>query len=209
MPGIDCERCHGAAAQHVYYHLDNPSVKEAKYLIKENSLTQQQKLDKCAVCHSGNDKLKIESRFKFRPGDTLANFFMENTSRANTTEFDVHGNQYRLMVESECFMKATNMNCSSCHDPHKNTANNLALYSQRCMDCHKENAPNFCTLKDSLGISIRSNCIDCHMPRKPSNAISFTLAGDTSTSSYLLRTHRIAIYAADTKKIHSLKSKRN
>ena len=30
--GVECERCHGPAAEHVKFHTDNPTVKEAKYM---------------------------------------------------------------------------------------------------------------------------------------------------------------------------------
>jgi len=196
--GIDCERCHGPAAGHVNYHLEYPEIKTAKHITSIKSLGQQQKLDMCAVCHSGNDKLKIESRFKFRPGDTLANFFMAS-GRTGTSDFDVHGNQYRLMSESKCFLASNQMNCSSCHNPHTNANNDLAIYSQKCMSCHSDAGHNFCTMADSIGPSIKNNCIDCHMPKKPSEAISFRLPGNSQTTSYLLRTHRIATYPVEAK----------
>ncbi len=198
--GIDCERCHGPAANHVNYHVEYPETKTAKYIVGISSLNQQQKLDMCALCHSGNDKLKIESRFKFRPGDTLSNFFMPGQKKEGASDFDVHGNQYRLMSESKCFLAAGKMNCSTCHDPHKNAGNDLSFYSQKCMGCHTEANHNFCPLADSLGPSIKENCIDCHMPRKASGAISFLLAGKDMNSSYLLRTHRITVYADEAKK---------
>ncbi|HMI77209.1 MAG TPA: multiheme c-type cytochrome [Ferruginibacter sp.] len=196
--GIDCERCHGPAAGHVNYHIEYPEIKTAKHIISIKSLGQQQKLDMCAVCHSGNDKLKIESRFKFRPGDTLANFFMAS-GRTGTSDFDVHGNQYRLMSESKCILVSKKMNCSSCHNPHTNANNDLAVYSQKCMSCHTQGGNNFCPMADSIGPSIKNNCIDCHMPEKPSEAISFRLPGNSQTTSYLLRTHRIATYPVEAK----------
>lgn len=199
--GIDCERCHGPAANHVGYHIDFPEAKTAKFITTYASLNQQQKLDMCALCHSGNDKLKIESRFKFRPGDTLSNFFMSNQKQTGTNDFDVHGNQYRLMSESKCFLASNKMTCSTCHDPHKNATTDLAFYSQKCMGCHSEANHNFCSMAASLGESIKSNCIDCHMPKKPSEAISFELAGSIQPSSYLLRTHRIAVYSTEERKL--------
>ena len=117
-----------------------------------------------------------------------------NAGKASTNDFDVHGNQYRLMSESKCFLASNKMTCSTCHDPHKNATTDLAFYSQKCMGCHSEANHNFCTMAASLGASIKNNCIDCHMPKKPSEAISFKLAGSTQTSSYLLRTHRIGRY---------------
>lgn len=194
--GIDCERCHGPSANHVNYHLENPGSKKAMYMVAISNLSKQQKLDMCALCHSGNDKRKIESRFNFRPGDTLANYFLENTSTTNN--FDVHGNQFRLLSESKCFTMSS-MNCSTCHNPHKNATSDLSFYSQKCMNCHSEADRNFCPKADSIGASIKNNCIDCHMPKKPSEAISFKLAGSFEKSSYFLRTHRIAIYNGETK----------
>jgi len=198
--GIDCERCHGPAASHVNYHQQNPQQKIAKYIVTSSSLNQQQKLDMCAVCHSGNDKIKLESRFRFRPGDTLANFLTDRLDAPPTNGFDVHGNQHKLMSESQCFLQSKKMTCSTCHDPHKDANQGLVFYSQKCMNCHTEASHNFCSMASSLGPAIKNNCIDCHMPRKVSKAISFQLAGRTDTASYLLRTHRIAIYLAEEKK---------
>jgi len=101
--GIDCERCHGPALKHVNFQLDNPNIKEAKYITKMASLSRQQKLDVCAVCHSGNNKMQERSTFKFRPGDTLSHFFVVWPSKDTDTNFDVHGNQYQLLSQSKCF----------------------------------------------------------------------------------------------------------
>jgi nitrate/TMAO reductase-like tetraheme cytochrome c subunit len=199
--GIDCERCHGPALNHVNYHLENPGEKAAAYIVKNSLLTQQQKLDACAVCHSGNDKMKIESRFRFKMGDTLGYFFMEHMGRSGTTEFDVHGNQYSLLSQSKCFLANRSMTCATCHDPHKDASDNLAAYSQKCMNCHTEAGNNFCPKVAALGETIKANCIDCHMPEKPSKAISFRLPGSNGASSYLLRTHKIAVYADSLRSI--------
>lgn len=93
--GIDCERCHGPAAEHVNFQQGNPNVKTAKYIIANNSLNAQQNRDQCALCHSGNDQEKLKSRFEFKPGDTLSHFFKERT---DSSTFDLHGNQYGLLA---------------------------------------------------------------------------------------------------------------
>ncbi len=36
--GIDCERCHGPAANHVNFHTQNPAVKDARYMVSWKSL---------------------------------------------------------------------------------------------------------------------------------------------------------------------------
>jgi hypothetical protein len=200
--GIDCQRCHGPAANHVKYQIQHPEIKTAKYMVLNSSLSQQQRLDNCAVCHSGNDKIKFRARFEFRPGDLLADFFMTSSLQESTRDFDVHGNQLNLLKQSKCFIKTNKMNCSTCHAVHNNAIESLAVYSQKCMGCHTEAGKNFCTVAVEPGMVLQNNCIDCHMPKQSSSAISFQLSGSKITSSYLLRSHRIAIYNGETKKKH-------
>lgn len=195
--GIDCQRCHGPAANHVNYHSIYPEIKKTMYMATSISLNTQQKIDMCAVCHSGNDKEKLRSRFYFKPGDTLSDFYLEMPGYKDKTDYDVHGNQQRLLSESKCFLQSKTMNCSTCHDPHKNAGNDLVVYSQKCMGCHSEAGNNFCTVVTTPGMDIKTNCIDCHMPKKPSAAISFYQQGKDQLSSYLLRTHQIAIYKTE------------
>jgi hypothetical protein len=199
---IDCERCHGPATNHVNFQTANPTEKKARYIITYKSLTRTQKLDACAVCHAGNKDNFQVSAFKFKTGDTLAKF-KESTffsQMPNTATLDVHGNQNGLLAASKCFLKS-NMDCGTCHDPHKNEASNLAAYSQRCMSCHNDANHNFCKAAPKLGASIKNNCIDCHMPLKPSNAIGIAMSDGSKQVPYLVRTHYIAVYPSAYKKI--------
>jgi hypothetical protein len=193
ITGIDCERCHGPALNHVNFHSTYPDIRLAKYIVSPKSLSRQQMLDACGVCHSGNDKQKEISTFSFKMGDTLANFFLPWGSRHKAnTEFDVHGNQAQLLAESKCFLVSNSLNCITCHDPHKNASADLKLYSEKCINCHKH--ADHPSLSDSAKNLVKSNCIDCHMPLQASQAITFQLAGSNEKSAYQLRTHRIAIY---------------
>jgi hypothetical protein len=67
------------------------------------------------------------------------------------------------------------------------------------MACHKEVTGNFCTVKPEAGQVLKDNCIDCHMPKEASGAISFQVSGSAAISSYLLRSHRIAVYKNNRK----------
>jgi hypothetical protein len=195
--GIDCERCHGPALNHVNYHLAYPDEKVAKYIVTARSLSRQQRLDACAVCHSGNDKEKEVSTFKFKMGDTLANFFLPWAAQRNKgAEPDVHGNQFGLLAQSQCFLKGKTLDCSTCHNAHTDAGSNLSAYSQKCISCHATTDHRTLNLDAVTAAALTSNCIDCHMPQQPSRAISFQLAGSTTKSAYLLRTHKIAIYPA-------------
>jgi predicted CXXCH cytochrome family protein len=192
--GIDCERCHGPAKQHAEFHLKNPNVKAANSITSFKTLNRQQKMDACALCHAGNDGMKLKSRFDFKPGDKLSEFFRETKSINDTAQFDVHGNQFRLMAQSKCFIKSEKMDCITCHNPHENASKNMASYSKICMSCHQGLKHNETTLKIKPEKLLADNCVECHMPKKASNAISFQLSDSKQLSNYILRTHRIGIY---------------
>ncbi len=193
--GIDCERCHGPAANHVNYHLANPAVKEAKYISMYKSLNNQQRIDMCAICHSGNDKEKERSIFKFRPGQNFADYFSPYTiAHKRFKEFDVHGSQYQLLAASKCSLKSNTLTCTTCHDPHTNAEANLETYSAKCISCHQTAVHETLPATVENANLLKTNCIDCHMPRQASQAISFRLQRDTVKASYLLRTHKIAVY---------------
>lgn len=201
--GIDCERCHGPAAKHVAFHKDHPNDSVSKFVVSFKDLSRQQKLDQCAVCHSGIKDTR-QSLFHFRPGSTLSDYVHHDTSTADVAEIDVHGNQYQLLAASACFIKSKTLDCSSCHDPHIKERNNLASFSKRCMSCHNTENHNFCTMEPKVGVNnIVNNCIDCHMPAKPSKLITMLSQRQTSLTANLVRTHYISVYKEESQKVLS------
>lgn len=197
--GIDCERCHGPAKDHVQFHLKNPNVKIANSITSYKTLNRQQKLDACALCHAGNDGMKMKSRFDFKPGNNLSEFYRDTRSITDTAKFDVHGNQFRLMSQSKCFIKSEKMDCITCHNPHENASKNITSYSKICMSCHQGVKHNETTLKMTSGSLLANNCVECHMLKKSSGAIKFQLSNSKQLSNYILRTHKIGIYPANQK----------
>jgi len=200
--GIDCERCHGPAKDHVLYHQKNPESKSAKHIVNLKTLNSQQKLAGCVICHSAAEN--VQSRFKFIPGNSIADFYNESTSN-NTENPDVHGNQYGLLSQSKCFIESKTLDCTSCHDSHNVAIESMSKQSEKCLSCHSVAKNNFCTTKVPHGISLKDNCIDCHMPKKASGVIGFYLSGKSEMSPYMLRTHRIGIYPEETQKMISKK----
>lgn len=208
MVGIDCERCHGPARQHAEFQQENPDIKTARYITRIRSLSRQQQLDLCAVCHSGNDKSTQRSLFDFIPGDTLSHFYYPDFM-AEGKEPDVHGQQLQLLEQSKCF-RMTAMTCTTCHDPHGKNDNKIPVMIAKCMDCHHSSAhatgiativptgdtiaasANTISSANTTGMS--TNCIDCHMPLQTSRMIYSNNGMNLKNIPYLMRTHKIAIY---------------
>lgn len=194
--GIDCERCHGPAKKHVQAHLKFPDIKKAQYIVTFSSLNRQQRIDACALCHSGNDKSKLRSRFQYKPGENISDYFMENPHSKDTLNFDVHGNQLGMLSRSKCFQKSQTMDCITCHNPHQDTPQKQSSYSKICMSCHQE-AKHSATTQKIISKSISANnCVECHMPKQDSRAIRFQESSSSKIISYSLRTHKIGIYPA-------------
>jgi hypothetical protein len=189
--GIDCERCHGPAGMHVEFHLKNPEVKQAKYIVLFKSLTRRQRLDACAVCHSGADQEALKSTFGYKPGDDLNDYYGHVPGIAAKPEPDVHGNQIQMLAGSKCFIKSPGMDCGTCHNPHETAQYGLSPYSKKCISCHAVIKHKEKTLDNAM---VKTNCIDCHMPLQSSKVISFQEAGASGVSAYRLHTHRIAVY---------------
>lgn len=195
--GIDCERCHGPAAAHVRYQQEHPDVREAKYIARWSMLSQQQRVDACGICHSGAHGF-MRAMFRFKPGDTLANYFYAEVGMHKTDEMDVHGNQYGLLVASKCFEKSKTLECATCHDTHTADRKSLADYSMKCMTCHRmEDVKN--VHKNENEALLATNCIDCHMPVGESKLINIQRDAGTNMMAHLARRHLIAVYPEATK----------
>jgi len=197
--GVDCEKCHGPAANHVEFAQKNQTDSATHHVINPSKLSRQQNLDLCALCHGGQLN-KTKPSFGFQAGDKLADYFTMDTAGRNTADIDVHGNQYGLLAASKCF-KMSQMTCSSCHNPHQNEKGKVALISKRCASCHNNEHNKECKLKMTVGSVINKNCIDCHMPKQPSRSIAVLLQGSQFPVAALMRTHLIKIYPNETQKV--------
>ncbi len=69
------------------------------------------------------------------------------------------------------------------------------------MACHTDANHNFCTFKPPPGLNLQSNCIDCHMPAKASKIITMLANNKANLESDYIRTHLIAVYNDETKKV--------
>jgi hypothetical protein len=197
--GIDCERCHGPAAEHVAFHTKHPGEKIGQYLINIKQLSRQQKLDGCALCHSGF-RTPIQPVFSFQIGGNLNEHSIAGYSNDSVSTLDVHGNQYGLLTASKCF-KMSQLDCSSCHNPHVNEAASPKIFSQRCITCHTDTKHTSLTLTNQQKLLLNNNCIDCHMPMLPSRKIVLNVVNSNEAVPDMVRTHRVDIYPEKTKEL--------
>lgn len=196
--GMDCERCHGPAAEHVNFHLKNPAVKEPQHIALYKKLSRQQQVDLCAQCHSGGHTSK-ETIFYFKPGDSLSQYFSSPVQTGgDVSQLDVHGNQYQLLSGSACYIKSNVLSCTSCHNTHVQERDDLAVLSSRCASCHQAVKHSFASQVPVTAIN--NNCIDCHMPALPSRAITLKQDDKKEADANLIRTHFISTYPQETKK---------
>ncbi|SNR67521.1 Cytochrome c554 and c-prime [Maribacter sedimenticola] len=191
--GIDCQRCHGPLEKHVVYHRNTPNSKSAAYVDDYSTYSRQQRLDACAVCHSGLQAQQIKGNpFSFLAGDTLSLYSKNFRSYNLPLELDVHGNQMGLLSKSACFVNTPKMDCMTCHDPHKAERGNADHFNNKCLTCHNVNSIN----TDNLDVkhTVDQNCISCHMPLSPSKVMKLSVEGQEDEIPVYIRTHLIGIY---------------
>ena len=194
--GIGCRRCHGDPDRHIAWHTAHPAdTLIGKFIINARHMGRQQRLDACALCHSGFRK-QLQPYFSFQVGDTLDQFSVANYDTAATSTLDVHGNQYGLLCSSKCYLRSSTLDCSSCHNVHVNETGKMEVYSQRCLTCHNGKDQPSCTSPEIRAMKEVNNCIDCHMPALPSNKIILQINGGSNPVHDLVRTHRVAVYRA-------------
>jgi hypothetical protein len=203
---VDCEKCHGPGADHVKFQSENPTVKEAKYIVNPGKLSRDRLLDLCTLCHGGA-LTKTKPSFSFQAGDTISNYFSLQTAALNADNIDVHGNQVGLLSLSKCFTIGK-VTCINCHSIHENENGQTKIFSQRCMTCHSDGHGKICKMTNEIGPVIKENCIDCHMPKQLSHAVAVYLQGADAPTPALMRTHYIKVYPDETQKILNLLKQR-
>ena len=192
MLGISCERCHGPGRAHAasYKGKTGAAAAEAEKIVNPAKLSAARQADDCAQCHGGQGDRFLAPTFSYVPGQPLANY-IDLGPIDSAKDVDVHGKQGKLLMKSQCYQMSANMNCSTCHDVHKQRPG-LAAMSQHCLRCHKveESATHA-----KLGEAITSNCIDCHMPKLESKVVYIDVDGKKVRPRF--RTHWIKVYSEE------------
>lgn len=134
-PGIQCERCHGPAAEHAAGFENGKTVPMKKL----TDGTAEQMNTFCGSCHRTWDEIAAGPKLgvasvRFQP--------------------------YRI-TNSKCYDSAdARISCVACHDPHRALNTNEASYDAKCLACHSagmNSAAKLCKVS-------KNNCASCHMP---------------------------------------------
>ena len=146
-PGLDCERCHVGAQQHMV-DAEHDNFKTLPKSLKKMDAENVSNL--CGSCH--------------RTWDTV----MRNHWQGPAF---VRFQPYRL-EHSRCFIgNDARISCLACHDPHQGVDHNDAVYDAKCLACHGAGkvaaaetvaagavTPKICPVS-------KDKCVSCHMPK--------------------------------------------
>lgn len=165
--GIRCECCHGPGGNHlkaVALSFPDPAIGRARL----DGPSQRNAL--CADCHRAPSGAPPEGR-------DFVRFQSPN------------------LAQSRCFTRSDGaLECTTCHDPHRDAATSPAFYEAICLDCHgrdgSSTAPAGVTaLPDGrrrvpCPVNQAEGCVSCHMPSVP-EAIP-----NASYTDHFIRVHR-------------------
>ncbi len=161
--GIGCERCHGPGNHHIKaVELGFPDMAIARPSLAKPS----ERLALCAQCHIANGEIPASDPRFIR-------------FQATTLPY------------SRCFTQSGGqLDCVTCHNPHKNVETNPKVYEAKCLACHASEPGAAGGLASGMKklppcpVNRETGCITCHMPK-----VEEVMPG-TSFSDHHIRIHK-------------------
>jgi hypothetical protein len=132
-PGVTCQRCHG----HLGAHVSSDGTEVPQSL---KSLSRDESMRRCAQCHRSADEQRLE---EIRP------------DHAELVRFQPVG-----LAQSACFQHSPEMNCMTCHDPHRPLSAQDSRGIWQCLQCHDPKQPT----QTPCSAGRTDDCLSCHMP---------------------------------------------
>jgi tetratricopeptide (TPR) repeat protein len=163
-PGINCETCHGPAAEHVRVCTETPSpeVPSDLRIIRTRPFSVEQTNSLCAPCHAKMAPITAS----FSPGELFFDHF--HLATLEDPDFYPDGRDlgenytYTQWLMSPC-VQSGQLDCMHCH-----TSSGRFRFrenpDQACMPCHQEHGTNVEAHTHHPADSPASRCIACHMP---------------------------------------------
>jgi hypothetical protein len=144
-PGLDCERCHAGARQHLADAI-NDNFKTLPRSFRHTSTGDLSNF--CGQCHRSWETV-VRNHWK---GPAFVRF-----------------QPYRLQ-NSKCFAAdEPRIGCLACHNPHQQVNHDQAFYDAKCLACHGETkvagvAATAAPAAKTCPVA-KANCATCHMPK--------------------------------------------
>lgn len=174
--GINCERCHGPASEHVTnYSAKVKPAGPARDIVVQTRLDSARNTMVCAQCHSFRDTFV----YGFKAGDDYYDHFVPILEFDQPVDKDpaywADGRTRRFsndaigLWQSQCFLKG-GVTCLKCHvDAHDTSiekspqlrADDAAI----CTQCHTKIGAAITAHTHHAEKSAGSSCVECHMPR--------------------------------------------
>jgi Cytochrome c3 len=145
-PGVTCEGCHGAGAQHVAAaRAKNPDEAQIfnPRVLNANELSQ----DFCGSCHLNYEQAML----------------LPEQGGLNNIRFQA----YRIFNSSGHNKVDARISCTACHNPHEGLQREAAFYDAKCLACHLS-SPQTTRRAPSMASACpvsRHDCVTCHMPK--------------------------------------------
>jgi Cytochrome c554 and c-prime len=183
---IGCERCHGPGGNHLraVRSLNSASSQDADLAIGRPSLASGRAIvEFCAECHS--------------PTKTGRNLTPD--------EPDAVRFQGTTLTWSRCYQESGDqLDCVTCHNPHRNAETATGWYESRCLQCHSAIGPAASRVSDaarkaetggqtSCPVQPETGCIECHMPKTGT-----PMAHMRDLTDHFIRVHRESKLKTDT-----------
>jgi hypothetical protein len=152
VPGLECERCHSGAQQHMADAARDNFTTLPKSLRRMDA---EQVSNFCGQCH--------------RTWDTVVRNHWHGPAF-------VRFQPYRL-ANSKCFIgNDKRISCLACHDPHQQLSHDQAFYDAKCLACHSASKTPAAAPMAKICSVAKSNCVSCHMPKieLPGVQVKFT-----------------------------------
>jgi predicted CXXCH cytochrome family protein len=150
---ITCERCHGAAEEHLRRPVPGSILNPAR-------LAPAARDSICEQCHlTGVTRIPNPDRNfgDFRPGQRLEETFTVYV-RPGAHAFKVISHAEQLALSACARNSQGKLWCGTCHDPHSQAVATSQTYSALCQKCHKGKLPK--------SHPSDSRCVSCHMTRR-------------------------------------------